>query len=71
MLKEVSQTVLIIFFLESSDVCCEVELSPVCRLVIMTDVICQSVLKLANPYLRVVRQCLGLLSGGCEHSENR
>ena len=58
-LKEVGQTVLVVFLLEGSDVGGEIELCPLCRLVIVTDIIGHAVLKLSDLYLRIVRKrCL-------------
>ena len=59
MLEEVSEAVLVIVLLECSDVSCKVELSPLCRLVVVADVISHTVFELACSYGRIVRKrCL-------------
>ena len=59
MLEEVSETVLVIVLLECSNVSCKVELSPLCWLVVVADVISHTVFELAGSYGWVVRKrCL-------------
>ena len=60
MLKEVRETVLVRGLLNSSDIGGEIELSPAGRLVIVSDVIGQTVLQLADLDRRVIRQLLHL-----------
>ena len=59
-LKEVRETVLVRCLLNSSDIGGEIELSPAGRLVIVSDVIGQTVLQLSLFYGRVIRQLLVL-----------
>ncbi len=60
MLKEMRETVLVRGLLNSSDIGGEIELSPASRLVIVSDVIGQTVLQLAYLDRRVVRKLLDL-----------
>ena len=59
-LKEVRETVLVRGLLNGSDIRGEVKLSPAGRLVIVSDVIGQTVLQLADLDRRVIRQLLHL-----------
>ena len=60
MLKEVRETVLVRGLLNGSYIGGEIELSPAGRLVIVSDVIGQTVLQLADLDRRVIRKLLHL-----------
>ncbi len=53
-LEEVGETVLVVFLLEGSDVSSEIEFSPLCRLVVVADIIGHAVVQLSYPYCRVI-----------------
>ena len=58
-LKEVSKTILVIGLLESTHIGCQIELGTLGRLVVVTDVVCQAILELADSYILVNGQlCL-------------
>ena len=58
-LEEVSKSVLMVFLLECSYVCREIEFRSLSRLVVVADVIGHAVLKLSCSYCRVVwERCL-------------
>ena len=54
MLKEVGQTVLVRSLLDCSDMCREVELGTLCRLVVMPDVVSHAIVQLADFHGRIV-----------------
>ena len=73
-LEEMCETVLVVALLICSDVSREVEFSPLCRLVIVADVIGHAVLQLSYPYFRVIgERCLaeGNRSGEDRRNENK
>ena len=67
MLEEVCKTILVILFLVCTYVSSEIELCSLSRLVVMTDVVSHSVLKLSNLYLRIVRKWI--LTESCKCGE--
>ena len=59
MLEEVCKTVLVVFLLERTHVCRQIELGALCRQWIVANVIGQSILKFSDPYSRLsgARHC--------------
>ena len=55
-LEEVGEAVLARTLVEGTCVRGEVELAPLCRFVVVSDVISEAVFEFANPYGRIVRQ---------------
>ena len=70
-LEEVRETVLVRGFLDCTNMRCQIEFSPLCRLVIMFDVISQTIVELAYADSGVVRQQLLGIRGKREgHGKN-
>ena len=73
-LKEVCKTALVLLFLNGAHLLCNVEVYKVLRIVVVTDIICQSVLEFADSYRWVDRKLLTLLlrhGWQCQHDKQQ
>ena len=71
MLQEVGKTVLVGSFLDCTNVCCQIELRPLGRFVVMTDVIGHAVVELADLDGRIVGKRRLRVSQHCRCKKQR
>ena len=62
MLQEVCQSTLVGFLLDSSHLLCNVEVSTVLRILVMTDIVGKTVFQLSDAYSRILSEQFLLLS---------